>query len=378
MTGSRRFLTGFAGACLFVLSAVAAVNFSVDVGRIYPPAHGELDQFATAYVTRLLGSERRLVAPVFERAIKLKLADMSSASCLVVGSSHEMQISVATLPRLKDWCPSLANVAVSGGSLEDLIAMMGKALAKPGVTTVILGLAPWSFRYGADERWALHRDAYVEARARLGLPMRADDDWGALAKVANLVSATYFLRNWEVLRGTHNRAAPGEVVEAPAGAANAPNQAATFDHDGAYRYPQRFLDRGSRPAGRVGDGSYRIAEPFIDKTAAADFELAVSSLQRHDVAVVFLLMPYHPKVLTCSNETVCQAFRTVESYVRHLAGRRGINVIGSYDPSAFGLQARDFIDDMHLERSAIRHVAPLPQGSPAGSPSPGAGAVISR
>ena len=75
------------------------------------------------------------------------------------------------------------------------------------------------------------------------------------------------------------------------------------------------------------------------------------------VEVVFFLSPYHPLVyrhLVHSEEY--RIVTDVEGYFRSVAAKKGIRIIGSYDPARIGLTESDFYDGMHPKPEAVRRL----------------------
>lgn len=80
---------------LAVLALAASLNFLIDPGSVYWSNHGR----SAAYAEALIKSEHGLWWPdnsLEDRAIKKALSKYSnSAECVVIGSSHVMQIGSA-------------------------------------------------------------------------------------------------------------------------------------------------------------------------------------------------------------------------------------------------------------------------------------------
>lgn len=347
---AKPYLALFAASLLLPLAVVAAVNFTVDVQGVY--AGEQRQRQIGRHVDALLSSPAGVVASPFERQVKLDLARRAPADCFVTGSSHEMQIGLDVLVPAQGRCRSLINLAVSGGAFEDLLTQLGVLADRQDLRAVYVGVAPWSLRHGADVRWTQVAQEYRRSRARLGLSAVAADS-AVAERLANLVNGRYFARNIEQLWAggwRHDDAAP--LVVAPDGANLADDQAVTAP-DGSHRYSRRYLAAMPPPPAAIGDGGYKIAQPYVAAAAVAELEQALTVLVRRGVQVVFVLSPYHPQVMHCSNPRVCSAFDAVEAAVRALAGRLGGEVVGGFDPRPFGLSAADFYDEMHMARSAV-------------------------
>ena len=78
------------------------------------------------------------------------------------------------------------------------------------------------------------------------------------------------------------------------------------------------------------------------------FEGLVHYLQKQGVSVVFLLPPFHAFAYrSCYENSKYAITLKVEEYIRHVARRDNITVIGSFNPSGYGFKGEDFYDGHH-------------------------------
>src|SRR3989442_14951750 len=115
-----RYGVSFVLTFVTVITTVPAANYIVDADGIYR-TRTELAGFARAYVERLTRSDKGLVAVLGGRSIKLELARRSTADCMVLGSSREMELDTESAPQLFGACGSVINLAVPAGSFEDFV-----------------------------------------------------------------------------------------------------------------------------------------------------------------------------------------------------------------------------------------------------------------
>ena len=138
-----------------LLGTVLLINYTVDPGHIYHSS----SRVATKFVAQLIESEHGVLWPNNSwnlRDVKSQLAQQNEsidADCAIVGSSHVMGISSIrqTNPTLIDYCPKLINLGVSGGTLEDYLALTHMLIAnakKP--KTIVFGIAPWALDFNRD------------------------------------------------------------------------------------------------------------------------------------------------------------------------------------------------------------------------------------
>jgi hypothetical protein len=345
-----RFLIAFTAAALSVLAGVAGVNYAVDVRGVYHDRHA----FAQDYVRRLQASRQGLVAVPVERPVKLELARVTEARCFVIGSSRAMTLGRRQLAELGFDCPMLANLAVSGAGFEDVQALAGQLANKAAGATLFLGIDPWTLRANADLRYKEVPHAYAQGRARLGLGTAAVDQGGA-EKLTNLLNGQYL---WANLRHVLSGERPLAVVEVAGGQAG--DHDTITNPDGSQTYSRAYRAAPPPADAAVGNGSTKIARPYVDSAVAGEFEQVVAYFQDRGARVVLVLTPYHPKVFTCGSAKVCEALAEVERWARALAARRGLTVVGGFDPRPFGLGREYFHDDLHLDVSGIGHLAGAP------------------
>jgi len=341
---------------LATLALVATTNYAIDANEIYR-AHDAQVPLVRSFVQRLLASETGLAFVPQERSVKLELARQSAADCVVLGSSHEIQLGFGSAPSIFDTCTAVVNLAVSGGSFEDFVAAIGIVIRRKFARTVYIGVGPWMLRRGADERFAEERAVYNEGRIVLGLEAesgRLNDD---IAWYVNLISADYLQHNvgflWRTMKSLGSL--PVRRFEIKDGQL-ARSDEGVISSDGTIRYSRDELNKSPQPPGR---GDYKIASPVLDPAVIAEFEQGLRLLVEQGVVIKMLLMPYHPAVLNCADARVCESLRQVEEYIRNLSQRCDFDVIGSYDPRPFALTGRDFMDEMHLNREALRILRPL-------------------
>lgn len=337
-----------------ILAIIALVNIVIDPAGLYflsnrNPQH---------YADQLVRSEHGLWWPdnsFADRAVKKALARHASAyDCVVIGSSHAMQIgSQRDIPSLAAPCPSILNLAVGGASLEDDFALAFLALQQGGPKTILLGVDPWTLRFGADSRWTLYEDAYRAAQsAILG---RAGDtgwrDWDAvwLDRLSNLVSLGYTVRSIEqYMNGNRPATEQNAAVPAPRIDYAVGGKDAVLLPDGSLEYSAEALRNYAARRIPLGGDSYKTDAP-IDPLAISAYKSLILWIRQHGVEVILLLTPYHEQVLAAPESPNARALQAAEPVVRAMAKSLGVRVIGTYDPHKAGCDADAFLDFMHAK-----------------------------
>jgi len=345
-----RYLITLATTALLCLFAVATINVTVDPAGIYGNDTTDKQRKAVErYVRALMASPYGLERAFNERRVKRALALHSVGDCFVTGSSQQMQVGADSLSVLADRCDNVINLAVSGGTFEDMVTSVGFLMARDHTGTLVIGIGPWMLRANADRRWTTLADDYVAASHALGLSVSADN--GTSDRLANLINFAYLERSLETLRSreesgpTHWRR-----LEDPTGA-SLPDDIAFLRPNGVHIYSRRYLSDKPLPPAKLGSGTYKISRPFIEPEMVKALRQVVQALRADGWSVLFLLSPYNPIVFECHESDVCAALETVERTVRELAD---VPIIGSYRPQPFGLTADDFYDDIHLSYEGLR------------------------
>jgi hypothetical protein len=360
----RHYSACLALSFIVTVATVAAANFAIDAeGILRKPA--DLGDVVRAYVGRLIDRPNGLVLTGRERGIKLELARRTDADCLVTGSSHEMQLDLASAPQMFEGCRAVANLAVLSGSFEDFLAAIGVIAGRESLATVYVGVDPWTLRRRFNDRFAEERGAYEHARAVLGLKKDPAGRTEVAERYRLLVGGDYLLQNMRFMRRT------GRFEIRDGGLAR--DDEMVIKADGIILESRKFSRKPS-PAISTAISRLRAVLAAVDSEVASEFERALTYMVERHVGVKLLLMPYHPEVTSCAQGDVCEKLGDVETHARNLARRLGLEVIGSFDPRPFALTSQDFTDAGHLQMRAlhkvgqVRHNPWTREGFAAGSP----------
>jgi hypothetical protein len=341
--GTQRYFAALGMTAALVLSVVVAVNFTVDVGQAFRLSDHQ--SYVNEYARRLVSSRYGLYYSPLERPIKLRLAQTSKADCFVTGASHEWTITLDRAPALRRQCQTLLNLGVSASSYPDALTFLAQ-VARRGNAKVFVGVDPWFFHLHADYRSFQDDDpAYQSARNYFGLPALVPPVLQT-GKYVNLVNGEYFLRNVEQII-TANGKTLAPIVEAR----GAENTEDLFRPDGSFVYnnTKQIIEEFPKCY------DYKVSPPYVDQAVVDEFERVIGKLRTAGVDVSLILMPYHPGLFRCAGHTV-PALHTVEKTSRAIAAKLSLQVLGGYEPTQFGLDARDFLDPDHVMPESIHRV----------------------
>ncbi len=274
---------------------------------------------------------------------------------IVIGSSRTMLLRKRFVPGN----PDFMNHSLAGTCLEDMLSIVGLYKEK-GVLPrmVVLAIDPWMFNRnaGLGRSWETLGFYYNQMLKELGGgaafgrgPLTGKAGKGAdsdrIAKLRQLINLEYTIQNWEYLRGGKKLrvvadAAVDDYVKEP---------------DGSYHFPYKLRHLKmvkDGPGNAMPDTYFR---DFTSLTGTEIFEGLVDYLRRKGVRVVFVLPPFHPHAYrSCFENAKYGITLKVEEYARDLAQKKGITLVGSYDPSQSGFTGEDFFDGTHGHEIVMR------------------------
>ena len=246
-----------------------------------------------------------------------------------LGSSRAMTISEQALSGAK-----VLNLAVSGATLEDLLALWHLAESRVKYKTLLLVLDPWVLNpEHGDIRWKTLSRQYSGALAALGSPP-ATTTGKALwqTKIREVFSPIYFQDSVNAL---------GKERKSLLGVRN----------DGSIIY------RTPPPEFKTSEGPIYKLSPFprIDESYRSNLERWLFKLKEFDHRVVIWLAPFRPDTYArLSTEPSYRNFRETQAYFRKLCQDLNLVTFGSYDPSEESLKVADFWDGIHLLPAQVR------------------------
>lgn len=344
---------------LITITFIGLFNFIYDPGEIYLKKIMN-DKYVDDYTNLLLKSN--IGMPFFpnERLVKLNLAKKSIRQSYVIGSSHVMQCSTVSKPSsIESLTGELTNLAVSGGSFEDLTVFSGTLLDKGTVKKVVYGIDPWTLKYNMDARWGQYSNQYSYYAGRFGFKAPAYESY-YLKAAKNLVNREYLKQSWKTAKNDKFSFIPKNQFEAYM---NPILELDTWEgakvtatlNDGSHVYSADYISQLA--AAPLGNGSYKIEGQYVDPEVVQAFRTIIEAMRQNGIEVYILMTPYHPRVFEKDNELISNHILTVEKIVREFAADNNIKCFGSYNSSETGFARDDFLDDMHLKRQALNKMS---------------------
>ena len=338
----------FARAAVFRFSAIgSAVLLSIGLvsARAFDTNSNHDDEMVLAR-TLTLHRAIRVPSTIDERIFirdRIQAEDLKP-NVIVVGSSRVMQIGEDILH------DKVLNLAVSGASVEDLVAIADLATRKFRPSVLLVGADPWLFNSESGQNhWkALQReyhDAVLSIQPGEGLTENrapgsssSGVETGLVSSVANRI----YLAVNRIRYGTDD---------------DTPGLESKMRRDGSRIYStiyssrsQRQIEMGLDGTMNFSMGSYRFSPDLYHV-----FEAFLVHYRHLKIRVVLVLPPYLPQLFQrfASEDRV---FLDTETQFRALAERAGVEIIGSYDPGKMGCHSNDFYDGMHPKGTCMERV----------------------
>ncbi len=351
---STSYIKKIVTSVVLLLTATALTNFIIDPGNIYPKYFSQENKVTPeVYVNKLIQSKYGLLMPKNtwnERDIIKALAEYPlKYDCAIIGSSHVMEISSNRKNKsLTSICSSLKNLGVSGGSLEDYLAISNIVFKNKEFLpkTVVFGIDPWSLNFERDKRWSLYEQDYFEMYNNLYPSAKINNHKNSFKYLLmNLFNLQYLKRSLSVI------SKPKIKTVTPVSKFNH-NNGLTLQAklpDGSHIYSKSYKAKAAdRINKRSGKNSYKIVDNFYYQDKAINtFEKLIKHFTDSKIKIVFVLIPYHHSVWNNPDQPIINAFNIIEEKVHEIAKKNKIKVIGSYHPNNIGCLENEFHDEMH-------------------------------
>lgn len=351
-----------------LLALVATTNYIIDPANVYGSTEDE-DNSPNAYATRLIQSEHGLLWPNdswSEREIKQNLASkITNADCAIIGSSRVMQISSRLeAPCFSELTNSIINLGVSGGTLEDYMALSWELLQNPQrPKQIIFGIDPWALDWNQDSRWATYKDSYRSMRTLLNGNNSAkviDNTSTTLKSLLNLINIEYLKRSLSVIGKSSLT-----ITEAPVHDINIGIEHPLFSPDGSLVYSEEYIQNTSPPSYVIIPGDYKIKEhgAITSSSAVKKLTQLIKYLKQEGIQVHFVLIPYHTSLWKTPNSRTISVITQAEELITQLSIDLNVALWGSYNPINIGCEASEYYDYMHPKTSALARIKQIEHSS---------------
>ncbi len=275
---------------------------------------------------------------------------------IALGSSRILQLT-----KEASGSENFFNFGVTGGDVADVMGIFyyfDKLGALP--ETVIIGLDPWHLRNNILD-YRSDKELYTEfLNEKLGYDIiyEAEDDSAAFEA---LYSPQYFQDNIVFSqRDDSGVSGPEPVV------GDIENQTTEVKcSDGSLKYDVDFRNRSAEEQAldavyQAENPLYMTSYPEMDTELLEQFDKFFAYAVEQGVTIKIVMPPYHPLTydgIVELNELEpgrYGGFLATEPAIRELCAKHGIQVYGSYNPSAIeGVTADNFYDGLHCDTDAL-------------------------
>ena len=327
----------FSRTTVFTFSAVGSVAM-IAVGLVSASLFGSNSTYGgeSKLAMALVNNSAVYASNMDERKfVKFRIKyETLTPNVVIIGSSRIMQIGD------HNFGDKVLNVAVSGSSVEDDIAILGLATTKFNPKVLLIGVDPWLFNSESGQnRW---KSLDTEFNHAISLIKSVD---------SNVVSqsGTFFQQDssanslYKMLNGIYDNVNRSKIYAAD----DVPDIRDKIRRDGSRVYNTVYSSK-SRIEVEQGFGdllNYAMENYKFSQIAKENFESSIIHYRKkYNIALV--LSPYHPKLYDLMKNRK-PIYLDVEQQFRNLASALDVSIIGSYDPRKVGCTEDDFYDGMH-------------------------------
>lgn len=266
-------------------------------------------------------------------------------SNVVFGSSRGMLINNSFFPD-----EGLLNCSVSGASLHDFIAIFQILLEEEKLPKrIIFSIDPWLFQESSIEgRWESIGEYYYNFKSESKiLPVN-------LFKLKALLSISYFQTCLKSVFFSVIKNSPITTNELY-------NESITKLSDGSITYGRLYRESSTQEI-NVKISSYiqgkiknNASEELLSKKRIDEFEKLINSIKAKEIEVIFVLLPYHPKVYDEVKREIPKELE-VENLVNEMASNYSIPIYGSFSPGKLNYDGSYFYDGNHCNEKGVKGV----------------------
>ena len=253
---------------------------------------------------------------------------------VIIGSSRVMQIGN------HNNAGSNLNLAVSGASVEDILAIAYLATDKYRPVRIYISADPWLFNSNSGQsRWEALSHAYKEELRILGVDIKVNEP-----AVKSPIPFNQLLSRIYTEVNVNRIGAPD---------AN-PELIDKIRKDGSRVYNIEY-ENSTQSAIEL-EALDALNYAMLNYKYSVGNETQLEFLLRNlkdDYKVFLILSPYHPKVYKAMQEKN-MVYLQIEQMYKDIATRTGVQIVGSYNPAQVGCNKFEFYDGMHPKESCMK------------------------
>jgi len=349
----KTFIIKFFLTLTLSLLAIMSLNFFVDPGNVYYRRY-LIQKEGANIVNKFNGSLYGLAYKGNDRFFAALMArNAKGKDCIVIGSSHVMQISTIRGKHIKKICRNLLNLGVSSASIEDLYIFLELLDTNGNLPSkLLLGIDPWLLKWDMDSSYFVN-SKYLNSfliRHQIIKPNYVFSDFEAYL-IKNLLNLEYTEKTVQQLfvEGFSFKFL-NDIQYFPLDSENPLlnplNDIGVKLKDGSHLYPKKFLAENITGSDYEKEPSYKLFGPDFDQAVVNQFEEILKEYKKK-TEIIFILTPYHPSSFRSKFTKYNSYLINVEKKIRLVAQKLGIKIYGSYNPSISGCDSTEFYDYMH-------------------------------
>jgi len=344
---AKRWISLWIAVVSIFIFSISSINYYIDSLALFPNSY--LDSASQKMVNgEIIAGLKNFDDRKFRKAMIQNTT--YPVEWVAIGSSRTMQLRQR---HILDGNISFQNYSVAGASIEDYIGILAvykkqhNALPK----NIILGIDPWVFnRNNNQTRYKVLAKDINELLSEMNstelVNTVADNN------LKKLCSINYVKENIKFLKARKgiNYYYIADSIEV---------DDYLREPDGSLHYPfyRRHPDfeKVKELAKNYTKGKVYSLENFSELANRELFNLFIDYLKENNVNIIFYLPPYNPITYDIlKNNPKYAKIDEVENYLTSISKKKGITLIGSYNPHLYNLQSTDFFDGMHsLEKVYI-------------------------
>jgi hypothetical protein len=257
---------------------------------------------------------------------------------ITLGSSRSFLMRKRFIPGDRDFF----NHSVTAAGIPDYLTIIGMYRERGQLPrTVMISVDPWVFNKnsGAGDWWqplARYYDIVFGEIYGRSTPTSTPQ----MSKYLQLINLEYTATNYQHLR-KGNKLVPAQTIDV---------NDFVREADGSLHLPysMRFAKAEKKITSRANAINLRFLQDFDHLSYTRLFEDLLVYLKNKGVEVVIVLLPINPSLYEHLEKSPKGRFiLSVEDYLKAVASRYGIQLIGSYDPRPYGFTGKDFFDTIH-------------------------------
>ncbi len=356
---SRRCISLFILIIFFIMS----FNFIIDPGEIYLKKIIS-DKKSSEYYNKLINSEYGLVNKGWnERIVKTALSkNIIKFDCIAMGSSHIMELSTFRKQNISKKCTNIANLGVSGGTLED-IAIFSYLISKQNLQNkkVFLEISPWALIFNMDKMWAINKETYDEFVNIIKTEEPKDSFSYRFNYVSNLINYEYILASLKNLyKNGFNFFIDNfslSIKEVPKFDFNIGYIESVTLPDGSIAYDALYLSENNNGQNTPkASGWYKLGDVLYQNEGIDFLNKIIEYLKKQGAEVNLILTPYNRNFFTNADLFPLKNLIVVEKKVIEISQKNKSKVYGSYEPFKLGCQDNEFYDLQHAQPSCLNKI----------------------